>query len=288
MGHHYVPRRYLLNFQCEDRPGCIWMFDAKTDDPQQLPIKVVAQRPNFYTQEVEDWLSQKIEGPANVVMEKLLNDEVISGRERTDFAQYVACMFMRVPEKRERIRDSMPAAMEKTRAQLPEHLRRLAQEEGGTEAEIEEILAQIGPVTDKLMANPPKDLLDFIDDPTPPEEIVEAIARMNWMMAKAPPSLFFITNDNPGFFYPDATLKDPESEVFLPLSRRFAFHACYEQRRGRLGSVANIPKPAVVEFNRRTARRATRHCFAHEKADWILRLMRKPHRLRPIRFPGPS
>jgi hypothetical protein len=57
MGHHYVPRRYLRNFQCEHNPGWIWIFDRKTAEAKCHPIKAVAQSPRFYTEETERWLA---------------------------------------------------------------------------------------------------------------------------------------------------------------------------------------------------------------------------------------
>ena len=287
MGLHYVPARYLRYFQCESHPGCIWMFDSKANKADRVPIKVAAQKPQFYSREVESWLEREIERPGGAVIEKLVREEAISPEEQLAFARYVAGMFVRVPEKRARITDGLPAAMDKTRGQLPEHLQRIGKEKGLSEEEIDYAISQIGPLTEALLARPPKELTDFIDDAEPVAECVEAICRMNWMIVRCPPSMSFITSDNPGFFVPDMLLEHAESEVFLPLSPRFAFHGCYEKRRGKIGYVSGLPASAVTEFNRRTARQATRFCFSHERADWTLRLMGKRHRLRAIRFPGP-
>ena len=48
MGHHYVPQRYLKGFQAREKPAWIWMYDKEQGTAKLLPIKQVAQVPEFY------------------------------------------------------------------------------------------------------------------------------------------------------------------------------------------------------------------------------------------------
>ena len=67
MGRHYVPQRYLRNFEIPERPGFVWLHDKQSGKSHPAPIDKVAQSKGYYSPEVEETLRQ-VEGPANVVM----------------------------------------------------------------------------------------------------------------------------------------------------------------------------------------------------------------------------
>jgi len=87
-------------------------------------------------------------------------------------------------------------------------------------------------------------------------------------------------------FYEAYSLGSPESELTFPLSPRCVLHGSYEAGPTRL-AVQPVRSRAVEIINRRIASGATRSAFCHERADWVLRLIRKGSKVyHPIQFVG--
>ena len=82
MGHHFVPQRYLRNFEDPSRPGFIWLHDKRGGAARLVPIKQVAQAKGFYTAETEASLARDVEAPGNAVIRKLTGDTAITIRVR--------------------------------------------------------------------------------------------------------------------------------------------------------------------------------------------------------------
>jgi hypothetical protein len=82
MGHHYVPQRYLQNFEARGQPGFIWLHDKQGGKPALASIAQVAQSKAFYSLETEGVLAREVERPANAVITKLINNDTISPAER--------------------------------------------------------------------------------------------------------------------------------------------------------------------------------------------------------------
>ncbi len=61
MGHHYVPRRYLRNFEVREQPGRIWQYAKKDGTARCLPIKRIAQARDFYEPDMEEYLACEVE-----------------------------------------------------------------------------------------------------------------------------------------------------------------------------------------------------------------------------------
>jgi len=65
-----------------------------------VPIKQVAQEPGFYTDAVEESLTEYVEKPANAVLDKLRLGEAIGEVDRAHLAYYMGTMIRRVPHAR--------------------------------------------------------------------------------------------------------------------------------------------------------------------------------------------
>ncbi len=59
MGLHYVPKRYLRDFEASGKPEYIWTFDKQKETLRCLPIEKVAQSPGYYEPSVESDLANK-------------------------------------------------------------------------------------------------------------------------------------------------------------------------------------------------------------------------------------
>ena len=79
MGKHYVPQKYLRGFESLTQPDWIWMYDKLKGTRKLVKIKQVAQEPKFYTETVEEALTEHVEKPANAVIDKLNRGGNLSG-----------------------------------------------------------------------------------------------------------------------------------------------------------------------------------------------------------------
>src|SRR5665213_113840 len=113
MGHHSVPQAYLRAFESSPESGAIWMYDKRTKSAKHVPIKVVAQSPDYYEQHVERELSE-VEGPAHAALARVIRDREISSAERDILAYYVAVMMYRVPRQRRKREEMIPGVLEDT------------------------------------------------------------------------------------------------------------------------------------------------------------------------------
>src|SRR6266851_1154585 len=118
MGSHYVPQKYLRGFEDPTRPGWIWMYDKGLDTHKCLPIKQVAQEPDFYTDEIEVALNEKVEKPANEAIDKVRQGNAIDDNDRANLAYYVATMTHRVPAYRDHAYEMAPRILTDTAQKL--------------------------------------------------------------------------------------------------------------------------------------------------------------------------
>jgi hypothetical protein len=70
MGDHYIPKYYLKGFADISRPDFIWAF-RNGNQPFLTAIRKIAQEDDFYSREVELYLANDLEDPANKVIGKV-------------------------------------------------------------------------------------------------------------------------------------------------------------------------------------------------------------------------
>ena len=145
MGHHVVPQRYLKGFQAKERPLFIWMFDKEQNSAKLLPIKQVAQVPEFYANDVEAALNTEAEIPGNDVIDKLRRGEALEEIDRRHLTYYIATMITRVPAARARAATFIPTALDDvaraTRKAIRDSAKSLAVDEATMNARMAEVEA---------------------------------------------------------------------------------------------------------------------------------------------------
>src|SRR5262249_11349829 len=114
MGKHYVAQKYLRGFEDQTKPNWIWMYDKRQGTRKSLPIKQVAQEPDFYTDAVEKALTDYVEKPANAVIDKLRGGATLDDVDRAHLAYYVGTMIRRVPHDRAKSFEMVPKVLADT------------------------------------------------------------------------------------------------------------------------------------------------------------------------------
>lgn len=271
MGLHYVPQRYLRGFQIDDpllREPHIWRFDKETQQAKALPIRVVAQEPEFYSDVDEKNLNLIAEKPGSAVIEKIRRGEAMNAEDRVRMAYYVATMSRRVPAARNyavgKIPEVMPAAFEQTRRETIES----GKKGELSEAEVANTIAALNEAEEGFLKEPPQELIDELHTPWPMKVLVELIYNMHWRIMRCSGSSKYLTSDNPVFFFRRFGLGYKRNELTMPLCSDLLLHCSWNPTTN--WNIRSATEQQVKEFNRRCACGATRWVFYHCRADWIL------------------
>lgn len=278
MGHHYVPQEYLRGFEDPDSPGKIWMYDKYSHRFAHACIISVVQEAGYYSEDTERQLSALIEGPAHKVLKKLRRGDSVNDNDRLRLALYIATMLMRVPRRRRKAFEMLPGVLEDVIKRATLTITQWAQTSMVDPALKLKRFAELERAREKLRAQPPEEVVKKIRAPWPSEKVLACVIGMTWRIASAGDAGFFLTSDNPAFFFEDYGLGRPESELIFPLASELAL----------LGSWQGAPnetifvkaKPSLMkEVNRRIASGAERFVFYHACEDWVARVAEKrdPH-----------
>lgn len=81
MGNHYVPRYYLKGFSQDDGKS-ICAYDKNERRCFATQVKSIANETDFYSPEVEEYLANSIEAPANGVLKKIRDRIEISADDK--------------------------------------------------------------------------------------------------------------------------------------------------------------------------------------------------------------
>jgi hypothetical protein len=275
MGHHYVPQEYLRAWEIPGQPGMILTYDKKDLSSKPLAIKNVAQSPQFYGAEVERELASKLEGPANIILAELRKLRPITEEQRIHFAIYTAAMIKRVPRRRRLARLLIPNAIESTLHKLVADVQAWATTTTDQELAARR-LAELEGIREGFHKDPPQEITDQIDSPWPTAPMIEAVAAMAWRLVSTNGPQFFITSDNPAFFFEGLGVGTPEGEIAFPLSPTVAFMGSNQGTPGAI-TLVEIKQKIVREVNRRMAAGAERLIFAREQQPWLTEVMKKSH-----------
>jgi|SRR5208337_1866743 len=274
MGHHFVPRRYLRNFEDPSHPGYIWVHDRHGGEAQLAKIAKVAQSRNFYSQSTETILAETVERPANPVIQKLTTRQSITTSERVQLAYYVAVMMKRIPAHRRHSSEMLPEALADVVNNVRSQLNALADQAGADPEILRRRGFELDAVERKFQAHPPPEVLEQIREPWPSKQMVQLLFRMTWRVLISAGPAYFLTSDNPAFHFQGLGLARKESELSFPLSTRCTLHGSWQAAESGLVFI-EVGQAMVKEINRRIVSEAERLVFYHQAAAWLPKVVKK-------------
>lgn len=266
MGFHYVPQKYLKGFAETGNPDKIWMYDKKIRQFSNPAIKSIAQESGFYDNDVEQQLNEFVEKPANKVLDKLRNQEKITDTDRIHLGIYIATMIIRVPKHRTDASAMVPKVAEKASTKIRTQIKEWEQSSQDKEF-FERMLLKLEVAEESLQNNIPDYIKERIREPWPSEEMEIAVCTMSWRIARSPESYFFITSDNPVYYF-NHGIGTPKSKLIFPISTDLALFACWQGEPITTDYIQATPIH-VREANKRLMSGAERFVFSHRKEDWI-------------------
>lgn len=281
MGHHYVPQAYLRGFSDPSDTRMIWMYDKKESRFVRASIKSVAQEPAYYSEDDERQLNELVERPANVVLQRLrAGDYSMPSSDRAALALYMATMIMRVPHRRRKAMELHPRVLQDTVNELAAQIAQWAQTEPTTDPElVSRRLAELERARDRFAKEIPRELSDSVRNPWPTQNVLRCVSLMSWRILPATRDTgFFLTSDNPAFFFGGYGLGNRESELTFPLASDMALLASWQGAPSEtlvVGGKPGLVRQFVREVNRRVAFGAERFVFYHADEDWVPKVAAK-------------
>jgi hypothetical protein len=277
MGHHYLPQRYLANFQDPERPGFIWIHDKRGGPARPAAIKKVAQVRQFYSEEMERFLANEVELPGNNVIRKLTNSEAISPAERLELAFYIGTMLRRVPSHRRWAASLVPDALAETMRNVRGEIRAIVDEGRADPEQVARRLREIDQIEQRYQRELPREIVEQINNPLPSGVVTGVLYEMTWRVLVSPREQNFITTDNPVFYtrWEGYGLGNAQSEFCFPLSTTHALHGSRQRARSNL-VYPKVRLQIIKEINRRLVSQTDRLAFYHRPAPWLFPILTKP------------
>ncbi len=177
------------------------MFDKKNRTWHDPAIKEVAQLRGFYDSDVESALNDKVEKPANPVIEKLIEGSAPTHSERLALSKYLGTMMRRVPYRRELGIKRAPRVVESTVDGIRAHFREALASGEHDPAVIHRRLKEIDALSEGWKLKTPESIIKLLRLPWPTVKEVDLFNRMTWRVLEAVDSSGFLTCDNPLFFF---------------------------------------------------------------------------------------
>jgi Protein of unknown function (DUF4238) len=277
MGQHTVPAQYLRNFEDPGRTEFIWLHDKRGgQSPRQVAIEKVLQQRQFYPDDMERHLAKAVELPANQVIDKLLATRTINQAERLSLAIYVGSMLRRVPFHREWAKGLIPTVLAQILASTRQQIQAIADESQMDPELIARRFREVDQFEERCSRETPPEVTEKIHDPIPSDIITTVLDAMTWRILISAGPQYFITTDNPAFFFRGEGygLGNPLSELSFPLSTTHALHGSFQTTRGNLIYVP-VCQRTVREINRRLVSQADRIALYHKPAPWLFPLLAK-------------
>jgi hypothetical protein len=277
MGDHYLPQYYLKGFSLNEGKR-IWVYDKQENRRYPTQVKSTANETGFYSTEagsteVEQYLANSIENPANPVLEKIRNRERVTKADKKVLSVYMTTMIKRVPQSKEILKGRAPNVAAEVYSEFCERLSVLNDGTPSAEEEIESLRTEAREVLDRFVEDFPKDVWLKTLSPEMTPKVVAAFTAMTWVFVVSEGGPVFLTCDDPVCFFRDRGIGKPKSEVTFPISSKIALWLTWRQD---LCEGYFIPPRFVLkEVTRRVAKNAARFLYHALDEDWILPFARK-------------
>ncbi len=277
MGDHYIPQYYLRGFSSPS-DDMIWVYEKKGDLKFRAHVKNVGHEINYYSPEVETYLANQIEGPANVVIKKIRDREKITTIDKLKLATYMVVMLGRVPDSKIRLNKMAPGVIEKQQAEWDEKINKVIEKDPTQADLLENRRSEIKAILTKYAEDIPKNLWLLLIDPEKTPNVLNMLQQMTWHFFIYDETPIFLTCDNPLFYFRWMGIGKPESEVTFPISSNIVLWATW--RKDLKEEYSQARTQTCREINRRTALNATRFVYHAKDEYWVKKVISKDnHRL---------
>ena len=271
MDNHYIPQRYLKGFQDNSNPNFVWAYEVQSKRIFNVNTTCIAFEKDLYSEEIERYLNESIEGPTIKVFDKLTRKEQIAKSDKILLAKYITVIYNRVPTGKVRALSKCPKMLDDAYNKVEIYLKLLKNVNPHSKIP-NSALSSLYDVK-KLLEEDPRQREEFLNNVWqqifPPEKMsksLSALIAMNWNFLFSDEEVF-LTCDNPFFFFKEKGLGNTNSEFSFPISKNVSLVASWECKNDRIFRSAR--KNEIEQLNYRMLFNSQRHVFFSQKCDWI-------------------
>ena len=266
--NHIIPQEYLKHFGTAKDPELVWRYDKQCGKREQIPVKRVSQRKDFFSEVDERMLSENVEGPALRHLNKLREGKQLDHHGRVAIGEYLTRMVART----ERIRLKMAESLSKDVAEARSNPRLWAMRWG---VPVEPMLKYLNEKGEGLQPDPLRTKEPLLHQVLDFPEVRDHLVGMNWQVFTTDSSERFLTSDNPVFIGRAQGLKPPHGKFLFPLASKVALVGSWQGPNRNL-TFRPAYSPLIKEFNRYVVSGAHHWLYFHEKADWVRKMVQNP------------
>jgi len=253
---HYIPCVYLKgfsNYPERNRKAPIYVYDKTTQYSYPSNVEKVAREKNYYPISVEYNL-RDIESLSDPILKKIRNWKLPDSHDKLIFSIFINIMITRVPFIRKFLKDKIPENISKA---IEENLKEVSDPETRIKFgnRIEGKRKKLENYFNSLYGNPTID-----------NRLVSNLSGWKWILYYVKSESKFITCDNP------VSITE-ERELFIPISSNICLFISKENDKE---DFMLVPEIYYKVINNRTASKATRFIYYHEKKDWVEKIKRQP------------
>lgn len=266
--NHYVPQYYLSGFSAPD--GKIYRYEKGRSDTIRLGLINAAVEKGFYSDELEAELNDKIETPANALLDQLRQGQMIAEHEKTILAAYMSNLMRRTPRAWARAQNIIPRLIPERLKEIEEKVRTLIRENPHQRNQLENQWAKVVKQTEIWEKTPPRDPWYYTLQLKRNDRVTETLRKLVWVFYASDRPIF-LTSDNPVYYPEHKGIGSAGTVVHFPISSTLALEATNLVSSSTRFYQAYQEK--VNEINRHIVQAATRYIFHCEEAQWVLDLM---------------
>jgi len=112
------------NFICPT-DGMLWTYEKDGTIKFQSGVKNTGHETNYYLPEVEKYLANNIENPANNVIEKIRCKKEVTIHDKKTLATYMVVMLKRVPQSKIRLKEMAPGVAQQQQEKWDQEISKL-------------------------------------------------------------------------------------------------------------------------------------------------------------------
>jgi hypothetical protein len=270
MGQHTLPQYYLHGF-AQPKKEKLWMYEKGKEHPLLLPIRGIAQENKLYGN-VESYLAEEIENPANNVLKKISCRDSVSADDKKALSKYIFVFTKRVPAAFKRFQNSAPKIAKDNMDELDRYLRDYEAKNPDRAGHCNKIRKNAQRIMDDLVKNPSKEVwAGAIQSNNGNAQ--EFLNQMTWTFYVCKDPDIFITSDNPVFIHRSIGVRPKHSDMSFPILKNISLLASWQNLRDQ--QYLEATSQQIKELNRRTAYNATRFVYSPVEKDWITDLLNK-------------
>jgi hypothetical protein len=266
-----------MGFTEQSESPYIFRYEKGGKKAIRTNIKNVAQEAGFYSDEVEQFLADKVESPSKPVLTAIRNRQQITPKDRRILVSYMVVMIIRVPRSKEARINWLKQNTHPYLDALEKEIKWLYE----SHPDKRDILSRRFQELAKLRAEgkpKPEEIWQVVMSPEAYPKVSWALENMTWQF-KTRKEDTFLTSDNPFFFFRELGLGRKTSEFYFPISTTVSLWGSWRSK--SFEGYNRATDGFVHEMNRRIASAATKYVFFSKESESLVGFVNKPnHRIR--------